>query len=574
MLLAEREEIILSLVNEHGVITVRELAEACQVTEVTIRRDLNKLEAQNLLRRTHGGAVRFDKAPVEVPCDYVSTVRADDIPDALILAPVQNSAIHTLRERALRMQIPLLAESSAFPGAIYLGPNNYEAALTLGRWAGHYVQQHFDGKAYVLDIAQGILTNTRDRSRGFREGLQQVLGDAAHLVTIEGRGLYNDVYQVANDALRAHPEINVIFGINDDSVLGGLQAYLDLERDMERLLAVNVGVEGKTLLDTLYHGGPLKACVALFPEVVGHLGIEAVIRLWAGEDVGAEVITPHALLTTDNLTDYYTPHMHGWKLNLEAVEHLRYTRWNTPLPQAANKRVSFVIHYCTHEWYQSLAKAMQERADQAGVKLSVEDVQDDLRAEIRDLRRLIGKLAATYVTDGNTIILDSGTPTTYMAQFLKGYRDLTVITNSLGVFHALEDDPGVRVILTGGEFHRDSGSLVGRGGQLFLREIRADKAFIVAGGVSSAFGVSSKNLPEAEIRRAMINAAREVVVLADHSVLGVDANIRVTDLDKVDTLITDTGALAALRLELNQRGIKVMVAGQLLNGVTDYSPKR
>jgi DeoR/GlpR family transcriptional regulator of sugar metabolism len=71
----------------------------------------------------------------------------------------------------------------------------------------------------------------------------------------------------------------------------------------------------------------------------------------------------------------------------------------------------------------------------------------------------------------------------------------------------------------------------------------------------------------------MINAAREVVVLADHSVLGVDANIRVTDLDKVDTLITDTGALAALRLELNQRGIKVMVAGQLLNGVTDYSPK-
>ncbi len=566
MLLAEREEIILALVNDHGIVTVRELAEACQVTEVTIRRDLNKLEAQNLLRRTHGGAVRFDKALGEVPCDYVSTVEADDIPEALILAPVQNSAIHTLRERALRMHIPLLAESSAFPGAIYLGPNNYDAALTLGRWTGHYAKQHFDGAAYVLDIAQSVLTNTRDRSRGFREGLQQVLDGTAHVVTIEGRGLYNDVYQVASDALRAHPEINVIFGINDDSVLGGLQAYLDLERDPERLLAVNVGCEGKTLLDTLHHGGPLKACIALFPEVVGRLGIEAVIRLWAGEEVGTEVITPHALLTPDNLTDYYTPHMHGWKLNLAAVEHLRYTHWNTPLPQAANKRVSFVIHYCTHEWYQSLAKAMQERADQAGVRLSVEDVQDDLRAEIRDLRRLIGKLAATYVTDGNTIILDSGTPTTYMAQFLKGYRDLTVITNSLAVFHVLEDEPDIRVILTGGEFHRDSGSLVGRGGQLFLREIRADKAFIVAGGVSSTFGVSSRNLPEAEIRRAMINAAREVVVLADHSVLGVDANNRVTDLDKVDTLITDTGALAALRLEFNQRGIKVMVAGQLLNG--------
>jgi DeoR family transcriptional regulator of aga operon len=126
--------------------------------------------------------------------------------------------------------------------------------------------------------------------------------------------------------------------------------------------------------------------------------------------------------------------------------------------------------------------------------------------------------------------------------------------------------PDIKVILTGGEFHRDSQSFVGRGGQLLLRELRADKAFIVAGGVSSAFGLSSKNLPEAEMRQAMIAAAREVVVLADHTVLGVDSNVRVCDLNTVHTLITDAGAQAIHRVEFHQRGIRVLVAGQVLNG--------
>jgi DeoR/GlpR family transcriptional regulator of sugar metabolism len=578
MLLLEREEVILSLVNEHGVVSVRELAGACEATEVTIRRDLNRLEARNLLRRTHGGAVRFDKAlPGALPRGYVTPASIDDIPDALILAPVQNSAVHTLRERALRNRIPLLAESSAFPGAIYLGPNNYEAAFTLGQWAGDYVQQHMGGFARVLDISQSVLANTRERSKGFADGLRSILADSAHMVTIDGRGLYNEAYQVALDALRIHPEINVIFGINDDSVLGGLQAYLDLARDPDQLVAVNIGGEGKTLFDRLQLAGPLKACMGLFPEVVGRSGIDAVLRLWAGEDIGSEIITPSALITAETLTDYYTPTGHGWKLNWQAVESLPQTCWDSPLPAASNRRISFVVHYCTHEWYQNLAKAMQARAAQVGVMLSVEDVKDDLSAEIRDLRRLIGKLAATYVNDHDTIILDSGTPTTYMAQFLQGYRDLTVITNSLAVFQNLQNDPEITVILTGGEFRRDSQSFVGRGGQLLLREIRADKAFVVAGGVSPSFGISSKNVLEAEMRQAMINAAREVVVLADHTVLGVDSNVRVADLGKVHTLITDAGTRAVQRLDFNQRGIRVMVAGQLLNGVNpqaDYLETR
>lgn len=565
MLTVEREEAILALVNKHGIVSVRELAELCNVTEMTIRRDLRRLEASDLLRRTRGGAVRIDRPALTAAPDE-PLVKVDS-PDALILAPVQNLTAHTMRERAIRNRIPLLAESAPFDGAIYLGPRNFEASFTLGRWAGEYVQRRFGGKARVLDITQTLI-NIRARSAGFAHGLYSVLDTDADIISINGRGLYSEAYQVAFDALRLHPEINVIFGINDDSVLGGLQAYRDLHGDADRVLAVNVGGEGKTLFDVLHRGGPLKACLALFPEVVGRLGIEGVQRLWAGESFGCEIITPSAILTAENLTDFYTPTENGWELCKEAVDRLEQTRWSTPVPHTPGKSISFVIHYRTHEWYQNLAQSMRQHAAAAGIKLSVVDVNEDLKAEIRELRRLIGKLAASYVEDGEIVILDTGTYTADMAQFLEGRRDLTVITNSFDVFQRLRTSPNIKITLTGGDFDPDTRAFVGHGAKLLLEEIRADKVFVVAGGLSASFGLSSETQPEAEVRRAMINAAREVVVLADHTVLGTDSHIHVVGLNQVDTVITDAGVMSVHRVDLNQRGIQVIVAGQVANGFT------
>ena len=90
--------------------------------------------------------------------------------------------------------------------------------------------------------------------------------------------------------------------------------------------------------------------------------------------------------------------------------------------------------------------------------------------------------------------------------------------------------------------------LSGRGAHLMLRDMRVDKAFIVAGGVSAGFGVSSVTLQEAEVRREMIQASREIIVLADHTVLQTESNYRVAALEQVDTLITDVGIRAAQSL--------------------------
>ncbi len=560
MALPRREAEIVSLVNKKGTVSVRELAELYRVADITIRRDLQKLDSLNLLRRTHGGAVRLD------PDSLVSVEGTDLIPDvaadALIIAPVQNRAAHTLRERALRSHIPLIAESAPQRGAIYLGPDNFNASFALGQWTARYVEQVFGGIAHVLCLFVQ-LPNTLERSSGFLEGLRSSLADDPHVVMVDGHGLYNEAYQASVDALHVHSEINVIFGINDDSVLGALQAYLDLGRDPDRVVAVNVGGEGKTLFDELQSRGPLRACLALFPEVVGRMAVDLALRLWNGEDVGNSVTTPSVVLTAETLQAYYAVDRGNWSLNVEAVNRLEQTRWNSPVPTIPNKRLSFVYHYRTHEWYENVVRAMQDRAAEMGVELSVKDANVDLQVEIAELRRLIGKKAASYVKDGETIILDTGMATSAMAHFLQGRERLNIITNSIAIFQRFQTNAQVNLTLTGGNFHRDSQALVSRGAELLLHEVRADKAFIVAGGVSLSFGVSCANLPEAEIRRAMIAAAQEVILLVDHTAVGNEAHTRITGLEDIDTIITDAGTTSAQRLEFNQHGIKVLVAGQI-----------
>lgn len=564
MLVAEREGKILATVNQRGSVTVHDLAALCRVTEVTIRRDLQRLKEQNQLRRTHGGAVsKASSTGGTVPADPLESTESTKT-DALILAPVQHRAAHALRERALRSRLPLLAESAAQEQAIFLGPDNFRAAQELGLWTADYINC-IDGhlrEPVVLDVTHEGLSNTRERSAGFVDGLQSALKQRARIISINGRGLYDAAYQIAADALKLHPEINVIFGVNDDAVLAALQASVEVGRDPDNLLAVNVGGEGNTVLDALQRRGPLKACMALFPEVVGYMAVDATVRLWSGEDLG-EVITPSRLLTPDTLADLYRQTGHGWALRAGVLDGFLHPLEPSSARQVRGKHLSFVIQYRTHEWYQNLAQAMRERAEHYGLHFAAIDVDDDFEAEIRDLRRLIGKVAASYVEDGDTIILDAGTTTASMAQFLHGKRDVTVITNALDVFKHLQQHPDLRLKLTGGDFNHTSRALVGHGALLLLHELRADKVFLVAGGVSASFGISSVSAQEAEVRRAMIGAAREVIVLADHTVLDLDANARVTGLDAIDTLITDAGILSSQSLELTRRGINVIVAGRV-----------
>lgn len=568
MLLEERETIILQNINARGTATVRQLAQACHVTEVTVRRDLKRLEENKLLKRVFGGAVSLERSHYPAPQFVDRTPEAPALPnaDALIMTTIDTRDAHTLRERAIRQDIPLIAEGNPQDGAVYLGIDNYQTGKQLGRWSANYLGQHFSASARVLDIGVMSMSATRLRSKGFLDGLSAGLGGEAVALSIDGKGRYNSAYHMALDALRLHPEINLIFGINDDSILAGMQAYHDLGRDKSMLVAVSIGGEGNTIFDALKGKDPLKACMAMFPDVVGRLAIDTVRYLWRADRDDFNIITPTALLTADNINDYYVKNENDWQFVNEDIIRtvsLPWRRQDLRPIEARKRRISFSISFRTHEWYQNLAKAMHARAQAVGVEFSVVDVNEDIRQEIRELQRIIGKLAASYIREGETVILDAGTISLNMTQFLKQRQNITVITNSPDIFAGLRPNPAIKLILAGGAYDREAQAFAGRQVHALFQEMRVDKAFIGAEGFSSSFGLSAGNANVAEVRRSMIGAAREVVVLADHTLLGVDSDVHVTDIVNVDTLITDMGVLPSQRLEYAQSGSNILVAGQV-----------
>ncbi|MCX6623244.1 MAG: DeoR/GlpR family DNA-binding transcription regulator [Acidobacteria bacterium] len=158
-----------------------------------------------------------------------------------------------------------------------------------------------------------------------------------------------------------------------------------------------------------------------------------------------------------------------------------------------------------------------------------------------DAKARIGRLAATLVTDGDSVVLDSGTTTLHVARNLL-HRAATVITFSIAVLEELAGAEGVRVELTAGVYRRSSHDLIGPAVDASLRAIRADKVFFGAAAVSPG-GDVMVNDPEAP--RALLEAARERILLVDSSKLGQEALYRFCGLEDCDLLITDSGARPA-----------------------------
>ncbi|MBE3598315.1 MAG: DeoR/GlpR transcriptional regulator [Limnochordaceae bacterium] len=179
-------------------------------------------------------------------------------------------------------------------------------------------------------------------------------------------------------------------------------------------------------------------------------------------------------------------------------------------------------------------------------------------ARFREEKRRIGQAAARLVEDGDTIILDVGTTTTEVARHLPaGLTDVVVITSSLNIALELEKYPYVTVLVTGGTLRSLQHSLVNPYGTLLLSQVNADKLFLGCNGVSAAKGITNANLQEAEIKRAMIAAAKQVIVVADHSKIGSVAVAHVAPLSAVDRVVTDQAADPREVEHIRQAGVEV-----------------
>lgn len=239
----------------------------------------------------------------------------------LVFTPVNEEASGPTIEQARADGVAVVCEGSPTAGCNTLvSIDDYTAGYQVGIWAGNYAKDNFDGVARVLDVGLPALSTTVARSTGFADGLKSVLPDAVIVQSVDGSGLKDKAVTVAADALTANPDVNIIFGINDDSALGGLQAYTAAGLDTSKLLVVGFGCEGLACKNALLEGGPYKVSAAMFPEYQGRLLIDASIAAFNGEELPAHLVAPSMPMTADNLADYYTKNDDGtFSPNFDAI---------------------------------------------------------------------------------------------------------------------------------------------------------------------------------------------------------------------------------------------------------------
>ncbi len=172
----------------------------------------------------------------------------------------------------------------------------------------------------------------------------------------------------------------------------------------------------------------------------------------------------------------------------------------------------------------------------------------------------IARMAAKLIAPGDSVILSPGTTTLALARLLVSVPDLTLVTNSLLVADALMPASRVEVVLTGGQLRRSIHALVGPGTEESVRTLLVSKTFLSGNGLTVARGLSTPHPLVASADRALAAAAERIIVLADHTKVGVETMCQTVPLERITTLITDSGVSPSQLTALREAGLEVLVA--------------
>jgi DeoR family fructose operon transcriptional repressor len=175
-------------------------------------------------------------------------------------------------------------------------------------------------------------------------------------------------------------------------------------------------------------------------------------------------------------------------------------------------------------------------------------------------KRRIAQAALAELEGASTILLDGGSTTAQLAELLPVGRELTVVTNALPVALALGTRADLTVHLLGGRVRPRTLATVDQACVDALGDLCVDVAFLGANGISVARGFTTADPAEAAVKRAMVAAARRVVVLADATKVGDDQFARFARLEDVETLVTDNALDPRDADALEAAGPRVVIA--------------
>jgi DeoR family transcriptional regulator, glycerol-3-phosphate regulon repressor len=176
-------------------------------------------------------------------------------------------------------------------------------------------------------------------------------------------------------------------------------------------------------------------------------------------------------------------------------------------------------------------------------------------------KQAIARTMATQIADGASLMMDTGTTTSFLARELLNHRRLTVVTNSADVARTLATVNGNRVYMAGGELRGDSGASFGASALAFIRPFSVQHAIISVGAVD-AKGVMDFDLDEAEFARAVLECGETKVVVTDKTKFGRRGFIRVVDFAGIDAIITDAPPPSDVAVAMSEAGVKLHLTGE------------
>ncbi len=197
--------------------------------------------------------------------------------DAIVLVPVDSKGVGPAIAKANAAGIPVFtADIAAHEGSVvsHIASDN----IAGGRLAGEFLVQALNGSGSVAIINQPNVTSVLDRVQGFREVIAKspkikVVAD------VNGEGVRDKAFTATSDVLQAHPSLKGIFGINDDSALGALDAVSQYRKEG----IVIVGYDATPpAADAIRKGSALKADVVQYPKLIGAKTIQQIAAHFAG----------------------------------------------------------------------------------------------------------------------------------------------------------------------------------------------------------------------------------------------------------------------------------------------------
>ena len=196
----------------------------------------------------------------------------------------------------------------------------------------------------------------------------------------------------------------------------------------------------------------------------------------------------------------------------------------------------------------------------------LKNVEDQVRAFLLadqdnlDKKESIARKCIDFISNGDTIILDSGSTTTEIAKKLADFSELTVITNALNIALMLGGHPNIEVVMTGGEFKPPTLSLTGQKAADFFQGLNAQKLFLATAGISLKSGLTYPSISDIVVKKAMIEAADITYLVADSTKIGRSAFASLGALSLIDYIITDAGIEEKHKQVFQDNEIELIIA--------------